>query len=350
MFDVYNEEKDWVCREIKRAKEKGKNIIPILTTKFDWEKEKNKDIINILKSYNNIRLTQDLFDGVIARLEKFLKSPKYKKWSRKKTAVCSIASVICLLLIFLVGRVWYIKNLPTFSLGTESVSQEDDWNLHYVIANNGGNIANGNVVPHFVLDLVVKGEKEETKYGHLTIEISDFFSKSYSFDTAGDSVNIKETKAEAVLAYLLMLDEQLSKKNIHIETYALQTYFEITYTDFLKINHKERYATENNYDFIFVNKDGYLRYCANNAIVRVNEIPESYVEFPISSTDISTLAKQTCEDICNDYKEIFVHNSDRANGGIVVQSIDCNKVSSLIEDENNLVIGYHVTHKHCNGE
>ena len=80
-------EDDWLRLEVAYAIRQGKNIIPIMMKGFEWGKNIPEDIKE-LKNYNGVIVTFDFFEGVLARIIKYLtNSSKEKMITEKKSHI-----------------------------------------------------------------------------------------------------------------------------------------------------------------------------------------------------------------------------------------------------------------------
>ena len=71
-------EDDWLRLEVAYAIRQGKNIIPIMMKGFEWGKNIPEDIKE-LKNYNGVIVTFDFFEGVLARIIKYLTNSSKEK-------------------------------------------------------------------------------------------------------------------------------------------------------------------------------------------------------------------------------------------------------------------------------
>jgi hypothetical protein len=73
-LDRCKDEDDWLRREVRHALQTRRNIVPTLVPQFKMPRVEDlpREIAELAR-YNGILYQHDLFDGVIARLLKYLK-------------------------------------------------------------------------------------------------------------------------------------------------------------------------------------------------------------------------------------------------------------------------------------
>jgi hypothetical protein len=99
-LDETPDHESWMHKEIRYALEHNKNIIPIADEDFTYPEIMPPDIEK-LKYINTIKANEELFNEVIERVKKFLRS-KSKNFIIY-IALCFVLPIMCILLINLVG-------------------------------------------------------------------------------------------------------------------------------------------------------------------------------------------------------------------------------------------------------
>lgn len=377
----------WVMYEISYALNFEKNIIPILMEGYEFP-EKNSypelpeefnEFPEITEKFrkihekNGIKLKIGQFDDDFKHLKKDLKSRP--KWNIKKKILVPTCTILLLLSLLITGKCVYNSYLPLFSLSLtpdDNSSFESDnqsWNMNYLITNKGGQLAGGKVTPSLRIGLKIVSTYEgyNYKYGFFDIEFYDFYEDSYFFDDQNNTVSIFESKADKLVTYIDLMEEQLEKENMYINMYAVKMFFEIDYTDIFNINHRELYEAENNYNYLFTNwgtdtnqdneEDEFVRYCSDNTLIKVWEIDDALFSVPLLNSNSSQIAS----DIKDDVKYIIKHQNkilktniadieeaEDADGNTIdVPTEYLGKAAELIEGDNGLLIGVHIKHKRC---
>jgi tetratricopeptide (TPR) repeat protein len=70
------DESDWCRRELDRAMELKKNVVPILINNYRYENDPNHPTLSRISRFNSLTLLSDYFDAAMQKLrERFLKQP-----------------------------------------------------------------------------------------------------------------------------------------------------------------------------------------------------------------------------------------------------------------------------------
>ncbi len=382
-------ENKWVKYEICYALKYDKRIIPILMEGYEFpdedfcpnlpeefqnSKEIENQYINIGKK-NGIRIKNEYFDDNFKKIREALKSRR--KWKLKKKILVFASIILSFLGTFIVCKCIYNAYLPLFSLSLVTDENNDDgnseqsWNMKYYIVNKGGQMAGGRVKPSLRIGLKVvsKFESYDYKYGFFDIELNDFYEDSYFFDDQNNTVSIYETEADNLVTFICLMEEQLEKNDMYIDMYAIKNLFEIDYTDRFGVNHQEFYESENNYSYIMTswgenenqdNDEGLVRYCSDNALVRVRDIDDAMISHPLLGSDSSQLEWEIKDNVkyINKHKNRILPTSvfdvieaEDINGDATdVLTKDLGKAVEPIEDDAGLAIGLHLYHKECNNK
>ena len=99
-LDRCNDPEDWVRKEVCRAMQGNKNIIPVMLAGFTWP-DPMPEGMESLKDYQAITATsREYFDLSMQRLKKYLKSPSHAKLKKWLTAIgIALATIILLIII-----------------------------------------------------------------------------------------------------------------------------------------------------------------------------------------------------------------------------------------------------------
>lgn len=380
-------ENKWVKYEICYALKYNKRIIPILMegyvfpeedfdSKLPEEFQESQEIIEKYKNIgkkNGIRIKNEYFEDNFKELRRSLKS--HRKWKIKKRISVSTCAILLLLGILMIGKCIYNSYLPLFSLSLVSEEESDDennnqsWNMKYFITNKGGELIGGSVIPSLQIELrvVSKHEGYDYKYGFFDIEFYDYYKGSYFFNDQNNTVSIYESKADTLVEFIYLIEEQLEKNDMYIDMYAIKQFFEIHYTDYFGLNHREFLALENNYNYIFTNwgqdesqdnDEGLVRYCSDNALVRVKQIDDSLIAHSLSSDESAEFAwyiKDDAEYIKEHQNELLktsvysVIEAEDMDGNIVDETVKTlGNAVNFVKDEDEFAIGVHTKHENCN--
>lgn len=379
-------ESEWVRFEIGYALQFNKTIIPILMLGYKFPKkdsypelpEKFKKFPEINEKFRKINLKHGIelknepSDNYLEKLRKNLKSRP--KWNIIKKILLPICITLLCLCILITSKCIYNLYLPLFSL-TLALNENSDeknsypsWNMNYLITNKGGQLAGGKIIPSLRIGLKVvsKYQSYDYKYGFFDTKFYDFYEDSYFFDDQNNTVLIVESKADNLVNFITLMEEQLEKNDMYIQMYAIKTFFRIEYTDRLGLNHEEFYESENNYNYLLTgwgtkenqfNKEELVRYCSDNALVRVKKFDEALFSHPLFNNDSSQLAW----DIKVNVKYVKKHQNKilKTNIPVIMEAEDDDRNAidvpveymgnsvKLIEDDTGFVIGDHCTHDEC---
>lgn len=280
--------------------------------------------------------------------------------------------------ILIIGKFIYNRNLPLFSLSymTDEDSHErgsdQSWNMRYLIVNKGGTMAGGKISPRLSIGLKVvsKFEGYDYKYGFFDIELHGFYEDSYFFDDQNNTVSIFETEADKLITLIDFMEEQLEKRSMYIDMYAIKNSFEINYTDCFGIDHQEFYESENGYSYMLTgwgkkensdyNDEELIRYCSDNALVKRRYIDDdgfSYSLLDGSSSYIEWIAKDVAKYIKNHQNEILQTNAynfaevEEIGGNVTdIPTEELGTFVDAVVDDANLLIGFHRFHDGCNNQ
>lgn len=378
----------WVKEEVCYALKYRKKIYPILMKNYKYPDEKkypqvsekfkeDKYVIDEFKKIKDIDGIHEFnvvyLHEYIAKIRKNLNAKP--RWKKKEKAIFTFSIITALLALITISKLIYNYYMPKFSLAMIQNDNENNssWDTKFVLSNTGQNLSGGKVVPKMYLGVKVvskvEGDFEELngiddKYGFMSLEFYDFYKDAYFFDDTNNSVTICENGADNLLIYLKLLDEELEKKNMYIDMYAIKTFFDISYTDIFGITHKERYDSENNYNYMFTgwsekkNDDKeFQRYIVDNRLIKGVMKDDNVVSsMPILNRSISSIKfdiSETVKDIKkykNTYLTTNVYDTSEAeiNGeDLEVATIGLGKGVEFIENENGLVEGIHINHLAC---
>lgn len=95
--------------EIKRALEKGKNIIPIMLNGFTWTEDFSKiselELLKTIADKNGIETTSPNLPETLIRLQKeFLTTKRHSKWSVKKRVCIGSIVIAIAFIVMAIGR------------------------------------------------------------------------------------------------------------------------------------------------------------------------------------------------------------------------------------------------------
>ena len=280
--------------------------------------------------------------------------------------------------ILIIAKCIYNRNLPLFSLSfmtdenSDAESNNQSWNMKYLIVNKGGKMAGGRIRPRLCIGLKVvsKFEGYDYKYGFFDIELHGFYEDSYFFDDQNNTVSIFETEADKLITLISFMEGQLEKSDMYIDMYAIKNSFEIDYTDCFGVDHQEFYESENNYSYMLTGwgekentdyNDGELvRYCSDNALVKAREIDTDIFSYSLLDGDssyIEWIAKDNVKYIKKHQNEILQTNAynfeevEEINGNVTdIPTEELGTFVDAIVDDAGLLIGLHRFHDGCNNK
>lgn len=363
----FSQKDDLFREEIEYALKLKKNIVLIKLENFEWPKQ-SSETIEYLKTFKSIPGNHRLFDQMITTLttkdkytkEKLLQSKKH--WNFQKTLLYFGIVFAVLTVITIIFYYYYAISMPVFSLsikeklGFIEYSNDESWSLEYLITNKGKNASSVTIIPKGSLNFSIVSELGDIPYrmANITIEFTDFFTDSYSYDDMNDvSVNIIETNADIVGSYLATIDSSLRENAMYIHEYALKIYFYITYTDVFGITHHDIMEPENNYNYITnVDAISYQRYISNTTLLKCKSIDEPYIILPMMDGNyIDTCVKDLVADIISDEtlfdKGCISHEFGENDVGTRVYLASYFPCSHFITNMNGLIEGVHIEHKNC---
>ncbi|GFI25061.1 hypothetical protein IMSAGC012_00167 [Lachnospiraceae bacterium] len=363
----FSKKDDLFKEEIEYALKLQKNIVLIKLENFEWPKQISKTI-EYLKTFDSIPENHRLFEQMITALttkdkntkKKLLQSRKH--WNFQKTLLYFGIMFAVLTVITIILYYYYAKSMPVFSLsikdelGFIEYSDDESWSLEYLITNKGENASSVTISPKGSLNFSIVSELGDIPYrmANITIEFTDFFTDSYSYDDINDvSVNIIESNADIVGSYLATIDSSLRENAMYIQEYALKIYFYITYTDVFGITHRDIMEPENNYNYITnVDENSYLRYISDTTLLKCKSIDEPYLILPIGTGNhIDTDVKDLVADLKSDEtlfdKDCISHENGENDVELEVYLASYFPCSHFITNMNGLVEGPHIKHKGC---
>ncbi len=380
-------ENKWIKFEICYAIKYNKRIIPILLEGYvfpskatypEVPKEFKEftyvvDKFENLSKLNGIPFKDEFFDSCFEHLKKTLKS--HRRLNRKKKIIILTLISLVILGLIIAGICAYNLQLPRFSLSllSEESDNSDDniqsWNLKYLITNKGGKLLGGKVIPKLRVgyDVVSIVEGESYKHGCFEIEFIDFYKDSYFFDDQNNTASIYETKADSLIQFICVLEEQLEKNGMYIQSYSIKTIFEVNYTDYFGIVHKELLESENNYNYMFTPwNEGQIeteeiiltRYYSDNALIKIREIEDALISYPLlncADSNVAWIAEDGAEYINKNQNEILKTNvygvlmaEDDTGAEIDIPGNYIDAAVEIISDDAGFAIGYHKWHENCN--
>lgn len=109
-LDRCSNEDDWVRKEILRAIQTRKNIIPVLLNSFEWP-ETMPDCLEELPLYQGVAASRDFFDLAMERLQGYLKSRKNSK-RRRLTKWIGGSLAVLIVLYFIADAIFRTLSVP----------------------------------------------------------------------------------------------------------------------------------------------------------------------------------------------------------------------------------------------
>uniref|UniRef100_N2BKL8 TIR domain-containing protein n=1 Tax=Eubacterium plexicaudatum ASF492 TaxID=1235802 RepID=N2BKL8_9FIRM len=360
----FSKRDDLFREEIEYALKLQKNIVLIKLENFEWPKQMS-ETIEYLKTCDSIPEDHRLFDQMITTLTTRDKSTKKKllqsrkHWNFQKILLYFGSMFAVLTGLTIIIYFYYIKSMPVFSLsikdqlGFIEYSDDESWSLEYVITNIGENASSVTISPKGSLNFSIVSELGDIPYrmGNITIEFTDIFADSYSYDDMNDvSVSILESNANIAGSYLAAIDSSLRENAMYIQEYALKIYFYITYTDVFGITHCDIMEPENNYNYITNgDENSYQRYLSDTTLLKCKSIDEPYMILPMmNGSHIDTDVKEFVDDLKSD-ETLFDIDCISHEDGVEIESYLSSyfPCSYLITNMNGLVEGVHIKHKNC---
>ena len=191
-LDRCNDPEDWVRKEVIRALEKGKNIIPVMLSGFSWP-EPMPEGMETLKDYQAITATSnEYFDLSMIRLRTYLTSRSYAR--RRKTLLGLGIGLLCLAFLALiaipiirkVSLPFYTKVSDNLTMQTSVVSLLEDssnqlgdvWADFYPAYQTAGPKERKHLLDELSMDLDRVGkEVDDLKVQVAPYQIAQFSSK-----------------------------------------------------------------------------------------------------------------------------------------------------------------------------
>ncbi len=373
---TFEKKDDLFLKEIERALETERHIIPIALKDFKWP-EKMPGSIESIKNLKTFSGSSRLFDELFCELTKnHLISKRRRNFFRVLAVFGSVSMVLCGIMAAI--YVNYRKLMPAFSLAVNPAQkiidylEDNDWTLDYTITNHGGQASSMVIKPEGALNfsVVLQENGMPSRVANCTLKFRNYFMDVYSCNDAKDRpVNIHESNAELAGRYLTAINDALREKDMYICEYTLKVYFNITYTDVLGIVHHDIFEPESNYNYIFntqdsksdENKDIFAlyRYGLDTTLLKYKK-PDTYHLFREASM-------QDMDEFSSDIKGIV--NFIESNEGSF--DVDCDyaknnstndvpfirsrlgyfgSINGFLNDNDGYGKGYHIKHKGCTME
>lgn len=278
-------------------------------------------------------------------MKKHKQKKRYKCFNKKsinetnvKAAIKSVGNVlsiiialISLVLSFLSFRMTNAEKLPVFLLDVKDSVEQSSSNKLLEIHNSGGIISNAKLTPYMHLELELsQGKNQLSNY---IIEFSDFYSSIDCFyDSQNNGFVINEQKANELFVFIKELENYLSKHNININLYAIQHYFDISYSNFKGENCSVIYEVLNNHNYyLWYSNDDNERYFNDNELIKIMSIPEYNMRMPV--VDPYSVA----ENIIN-YVDFTDYKSNTSSD--IAETISTKKTDGIVKDINGFAIGF----------
>ncbi|WP_373215580.1 hypothetical protein [Ruminococcus sp. 5_1_39BFAA] len=274
--------------------------------------------------------------------------------------IYSISIILILLLFLLLFVLYRTLTKPNFTLDIKNdtpVSRDgtENWNRTYVFSNKGGTIVNVKVTPHMIVDFNISRYTDDTvQQGHYSQEISNYFPDNYYFDNLTGIVEIPEENGNLLRDYLHAVSAVLNENDMELTSYALQMYLDISYTDRFGMKHSSVYDMENNYNFILYNTQDDTeetgassteRYLKDIDLFEHPEITEALCNGPVYEGMESEMAQNVVGYLLEDIENVLTNETliDHETGAVRIDS----SAEYFITNTDNLMIGYHIPHRHC---
>ena len=121
-LDRCADEGDWIRLEIEYAKEKGKNIVPIMLKGFEFP-ENLPESIDFIRTQNGpVATNMAYYDAYVDRLMEFLQSKPWPKWKRRAVTVSALFVAAALMAIVYFCTVTYPLTASQFNLVSSLIS------------------------------------------------------------------------------------------------------------------------------------------------------------------------------------------------------------------------------------